>query len=106
MKTVMAVKDKETGEVSKVDYTGTKDECNRPSTTSESLAKLDPVRLEKDSQATVTAGNASQLSDGASACVLMSNAIRFASAAPSSCVGTSLSSCPVAPPASCARPGR
>lgn len=71
MKTVMAVKDKVSGEVSKVEYTVTKDECNRASTTLESLQKLPPVRLEKDSQATITAGNASQLSDGASACVLM-----------------------------------
>jgi acetyl-CoA C-acetyltransferase len=72
MTTKMAVKDKETGEVSKVEYTVTKDECNRPSTTIESLMKLEPVRLEKDPAATITAGNASQLSDGASACVLMS----------------------------------
>ena len=72
MQTVMAVKDKETGEVSKVEYTVSKDECNRPSTTLESLAKLDAVRIEADPKATITAGNASQLSDGASACVLMS----------------------------------
>lgn len=53
METVMAVKNKETGEVTKVPYTVTKDECNRPSTTLESLQKLDPVRLEADPNATV-----------------------------------------------------
>lgn len=72
METVMVVKNKETGEISKLPYTVEKDECNRPSTTLESLAALPPVRLEQDPKATVTAGNASQLSDGASACVLMS----------------------------------
>uniref|UniRef100_A0A6T2BDM9 acetyl-CoA C-acyltransferase n=1 Tax=Eutreptiella gymnastica TaxID=73025 RepID=A0A6T2BDM9_9EUGL len=71
METVMVVKDKETGEASKVPYTVTKDECNRPSTTLESLQSLAPVRADVDPRATVTAGNASQLSDGASACVLM-----------------------------------
>jgi len=74
MKTVMAVKNKETGEVTKVDYVVTKDECNRASTTLADLQKLAPVMLEKDPDATVTAGNASQLSDGASACVVMSEA--------------------------------
>jgi len=72
MATTMAVKDKESGEVSKVEYTVSKDECNRASTTLESLTKLDPVRIDADPAATITAGNASQLSDGASACVLMS----------------------------------
>lgn len=72
MATIMMTKDKQSGETSKHDCTVTKDECNRPSTTLESLAKLEPVRLEADVNATVTAGNASQLSDGASACVLMS----------------------------------
>jgi acetyl-CoA C-acetyltransferase len=72
MKTVMAVKNKETGEVSKVDYEVTGDECNRASTTLADLQKLKPVMHEKDPDATVTAGNASQLSDGASACVVMS----------------------------------
>jgi len=46
-----------------------RDECNRPDTTLEGLAKLRPVFKE---DGTVTAGNASQLSDGASATVLMS----------------------------------
>ncbi|BES69416.1 acetyl-CoA C-acyltransferase [Marinobacter nanhaiticus D15-8W] len=64
----MLVKDKETGEVSEKQVTLTKDECNRPNTTLEGLAGLNPVR--GDDQF-VTAGNASQLSDGASVCVVM-----------------------------------
>jgi acetyl-CoA C-acetyltransferase len=64
----MAVKDKVTGEISKHQVTIDKDEGNRPDTTLEGLASLQPVRGEG---MTVTAGNASQLSDGASACVLM-----------------------------------
>ncbi|MGB0921043.1 MAG: acetyl-CoA C-acyltransferase [Alphaproteobacteria bacterium] len=59
---------KETGEVDIVDYTVERDECNRPSTTLESLSGLAPVRGEGKF---ITAGNASQLSDGASACLLM-----------------------------------
>src|SRR5690606_20744154 len=66
--TVMAVANKETGEVSKKQVTVDRDTCNRPGTTYESLAKLAPV---KGADKFVTAGNASQLSDGASACVLM-----------------------------------
>ncbi|HEY9754756.1 MAG TPA: acetyl-CoA C-acyltransferase [Oculatellaceae cyanobacterium] len=62
------VLNKETNEVSHEDVTLTKDEGNRPSTTLEDLAKLKPVRGEEQF---ITAGNASQLSDGASACVLM-----------------------------------
>ncbi len=49
--------------------TVSEDECNRPDTTLEGLAKLKPSFKE---DGTVTAGNASQLSDGASACLLMS----------------------------------
>jgi acetyl-CoA C-acetyltransferase len=64
----MGVKDKETGEVSMRDITIDKDEGNRPDTTLEGLQKLEPVRGPGKQ---VTAGNASQLSDGASACVLM-----------------------------------
>ena len=59
---------KETNEVSHEDVTLMKDEGNRPTTTLEDLAKLKPVRGEDQF---ITAGNASQLSDGASACVLM-----------------------------------
>lgn len=63
----MAVMDKESGAVAHKDVTLSRDEGNRPLTTYESLAKLAPV-IEGG---VVTAGNASQLSDGASACVLM-----------------------------------
>ena len=62
------VQDKATGETREEDVTLTKDEGNRPDTTLEGLAKLAPVRGEKGH---ITAGNASQLSDGASACVVM-----------------------------------
>jgi acetyl-CoA acetyltransferase family protein len=62
-----AIKDKESGEISYRDETLAKDEGNRPQTTLEGLAGLKPV-VEGGS---ITAGNASQLSDGASACVLM-----------------------------------
>lgn len=67
----MLVKDKETGEVSERQVTLTKDECNRPNTTLEGLAKLEPVR---GPEQFVTAGNASQLSDGASVCLVMDSA--------------------------------
>lgn len=66
--TRMAVVDKNTKEVSYKDVTLAKDEGNRADTTLEGLRGLKPVRGEGF---TVTAGNASQLSDGASACVLM-----------------------------------
>ena len=49
-----------------------RDECNRPDTTLEGLAKLKPVFKPAEEGGTVTAGNASQLSDGASATLLMS----------------------------------
>jgi acetyl-CoA C-acetyltransferase len=70
----MAVPDKNTGEVSRKDVTLTKDEGNRPDTALQGLAALKPVL--KDGQRIkegrfITAGNASQLSDGASACVVM-----------------------------------
>jgi acetyl-CoA C-acetyltransferase len=71
---VMAVADRDTGEISRVPVTLDKDEGNRPSTTLDALAALKPVF--RDGQTVkegrfVTAGNASQLSDGASASVLM-----------------------------------
>jgi len=66
--TTMAVKDKDTGEVSHREVTATEDNCNRRGTTYEALAKLAPVNGPGQF---VTAGNASQLSDGASACVMM-----------------------------------
>jgi acetyl-CoA C-acetyltransferase len=68
MKTKMKKVDKETKEESVVDYEVTGDECNRPDTTLEGLAKLPPVKGEGKF---VTAGNASQLSDGAAAVVVM-----------------------------------
>lgn len=49
------------------------DECNRPTTTLEGLQKLQPVFKKPEEGGTVTAGNASQLSDGASATLLMSS---------------------------------
>ena len=64
----MAIVDKETKEVSYKEVTADRDDCNRPDTTLEGLASLKPVMGEGN---TVTAGNASQLSDGSSACVVM-----------------------------------
>jgi acetyl-CoA C-acetyltransferase len=69
MTTTKEVVDKVTKAVSQESVTLTSDECNRPDTTLEGLAKLKPVRGEEHF---ITAGNASQLSDGASACVVMS----------------------------------
>jgi len=66
--TVMAVTDKETRAVTQREVTVSEDNCNRRGTTYEGLAKLQPVMGEGKF---VTAGNASQLSDGASACVMM-----------------------------------
>lgn len=63
----MAVTDKATGSISYTDVRLTKDEGNRPETTIEGLRGLKPV-LEGGC---ITAGNASQLSDGAAACVVM-----------------------------------
>jgi len=62
------ITDKETKEVSYKDVTFSMDDCNRPNTTLEGLAGLKPVRGEGNF---VTAGNASQLSDGAAALVVM-----------------------------------
>jgi acetyl-CoA C-acetyltransferase len=70
--TKMGVKDKETGEVSLREVTLDRDEGNRPETTLEGLSKLEPVR---GPEKIITAGNASQLSDGASACVVMDGAL-------------------------------
>ncbi len=63
----MRVDDKRTGETSHISVTLDRDEGNRPETTREGLAALKPVR----EGGCITAGNASQLSDGASACVVM-----------------------------------
>jgi len=65
--TTMQVVNKETGERTYREVTLDRDEGNRPSTTLEGLQSLNPV----SGTATITAGNASQLSDGASACVIM-----------------------------------
>jgi acetyl-CoA C-acetyltransferase len=67
MKTRKSVVNKETKQVSYEEVTLTKDEGNRADTTREGLTSLKPVRT----GGVITAGNASQLSDGASACVLM-----------------------------------
>ncbi|HJP03748.1 MAG: acetyl-CoA C-acyltransferase [Chromatiales bacterium] len=66
--TTKLVKDAETGETRQEEVVLSRDESNRPGTTAEGLANLKPVLGEGK---TVTAGNASQLSDGASACVVM-----------------------------------
>jgi len=74
MASVMKIMDKETKEISDVEVTLDKDEGNRPSTTLEGLQGLQPVfkggkQIKEGTN--ITAGNASQLSDGASASVLM-----------------------------------
>ncbi len=66
--TTMQFKDQETGNVYQREVTLEHDTCNRPGTTYEALARLEAV-LGPDQF--VTAGNSSQLSDGASACVMM-----------------------------------
>ena len=68
MPSMKKIIDKEADEVTYQEVTLAKDEGNRPGTTLEALAALKPVLGEDKS---VTAGNASQLSDGASACVVM-----------------------------------
>jgi acetyl-CoA C-acetyltransferase/acetyl-CoA acyltransferase len=68
LETTMAVTDKATGAVSHKTTTLAKDEGNRADTTMDGLRGLKPVRGEGH---VITAGNASQLSDGASACVVM-----------------------------------
>jgi acetyl-CoA acyltransferase len=69
MKTLMMVKNKETGEISEVETVVDRDNCNRPQTTLEGLANLNPVFDPENGS--VTAGNASQLSDGASVTMVM-----------------------------------
>ena len=70
MNTMMKVVNKETGEESEVETVVDGDNCNRPDTTIEGLAGLNPVFDPEDGS--VTAGNSSQLSDGASVTMLMS----------------------------------
>jgi acetyl-CoA C-acetyltransferase len=72
--TKMKKTDKASGTESIVDYTVTRDECNRPDTTLEGLRSLKPVfaggqQIKQGKY--ITAGNASQFSDGAAACVVM-----------------------------------
>ena len=71
MTTTKAVTNKDTQEVTHEEVTLRQDEGNRPETTLAGLNKLKPVRGDEQF---ITAGNASQLSDGASACVVMSGA--------------------------------
>ncbi len=70
MATKMRVVNRDTKEETMVDAIVDRDDCNRPETTIEGLAKLQPVRGEGHF---ITAGNASQLSDGAAAVVMMSS---------------------------------
>jgi acetyl-CoA acyltransferase len=73
MNVTRAIFDKKTGEKSGEEpYYVEKDECNRPDTTLDGLMKLPPHFDKTSGQGTVTAGNSSQLSDGASATLLMS----------------------------------
>jgi acetyl-CoA C-acetyltransferase len=77
LQTKMKKFDKATGQESVVDVTVDRDECNRPDTTLEGLKALKPVfqggqQVEQGKY--ITAGNASQFSDGASACVVMDGA--------------------------------
>lgn len=67
-----AFKDKETGEITRKQVTFAMDDCNRPTTTLEGLAALKPIQGEEHF---ITAGNASQLSDGAAALLLMDEGV-------------------------------
>ena len=70
METKMLLLNKETGDSKEIDYCVEKDECNRPETTLDGLASLKPVFDPENGS--VTAGNSSQLSDGASVTLVMS----------------------------------
>jgi acetyl-CoA acyltransferase len=73
MRVTRGIVDKKTGEmIGKEEVCCDKDECNRPDTTLEGLLRLKPHFDPHSGQGSVTAGNASQLSDGASATLLMS----------------------------------
>ena len=67
VRTKMAVLNRDTHEITYQEVTATRDECNRPDTTLAGVASLTPVR----DGGTITAGNASQLSDGAAAVLVM-----------------------------------
>jgi acetyl-CoA C-acetyltransferase len=78
MPTKMKKVDKATGTETIVDYVVDRDECNRPDTTLEGLKALQPVfrgGMEIREGKYITAGNASQFSDGASACVVMDSKV-------------------------------
>ena len=70
METKMLLMNKETGDSKEIDYCVEKDDCNRPETTLDGLASLKPVFDPENGS--VTAGNSSQLSDGASVTLVMS----------------------------------
>jgi acetyl-CoA acyltransferase len=73
MQVKRGIVDRKTGQIAgEEDYYVDKDECNRPDTTLEGLSKLAPVFDTTSGQGSVTAGNSSQLSDGASATLVMS----------------------------------
>jgi acetyl-CoA acetyltransferase family protein len=73
LKVTRGIVDKKTGQISgQEEHLFAKDECNRPDTTLEGLQALKPYFDPTSGQGTVTAGNSSQLSDGASATLLMS----------------------------------
>ncbi|MEK6322852.1 MAG: thiolase family protein [Acidobacteriota bacterium] len=73
MKVTRGILDKKTGEIiGKEEHVCDRDECNRPDTTLDGLAGLKPYFDQTSGQGTVTPGNSSQLSDGASATLLMS----------------------------------
>ncbi|HEV8639870.1 MAG TPA: thiolase family protein [Methylomirabilota bacterium] len=73
MHVTRGIVDKKTGEIAgHEDHYVDRDECNRPDTTLEGLQTLPPHFDKESGQGTVTAGNSSQLSDGASATLLMS----------------------------------
>ena len=73
MRVTRAVLDKKSGEkIGEEEVCVDRDECNRPDTTLEGLAKLPPAFDTRSGSGSVTAGNSSQLSDGASATVVMS----------------------------------
>jgi len=73
MRVTKAILDKKTGEkISTEEVVADRDECNRPDTTLEGLLALKPYFDPHSGQGSVTAGNSSQLSDGASATLLMS----------------------------------
>jgi acetyl-CoA acyltransferase len=73
MKVTRGIIDKKSGEIaSQEEFLCDRDECNRPDTTAEGLAALKPYFDPTSGKGTVTAGNSSQLSDGASATLVMS----------------------------------